>query len=350
MIDAGEAIRKLALNVMRYSGVAPLAWPFLGGAGAILMLHRVTAVPPPSESVNRHLTIHPDFLDDLIADMKCSGYEFVSMDEACARIGRPGGRRFATITGDDGYRDNLIEALPVFEKHATPFAIYISPALIDRAVDLWWEVMENIVGAADTLRVPTQRGTKTLDCSTAAAKFRAKAWLHAFLTGQVAEDAQRQSLRSLAASVGVDPEAPARDLMSWEEIRQMAAHPLATIGAHTVHHYNLSRLSEEEARREIADCIGLIEAKAGVRPRHMAYPYGYAAAVGRREVGLAKEAGFLSAVTTRHGVLQPAHADHMHALPRISLNGRYQRLGHLRTMLSGVTTPLANAGRMVVTV
>jgi len=38
------------------------------------------------------------------------------------------------------------------------------------------------------------------------------------------------------------------------------------------------------------------------------------------------------------------------ALPRISVNGRYQRLGHIRTMLSGVTTPLANSGKMLVTV
>ena len=58
----------------------------------------------------------------------------------------------------------------------------------------------------------------------------------------------------------------------------------------------------------------------------------------------------LSAVTTRHGVLRAEHADHLHALPRISVNGRYQRVAHIRTMLSGVTTPLANRGKMVVTV
>ena len=34
----------------------------------------------------------------------------------------------------------------------------------------------------------------------------------------------------------------------------------------------------------------------------------------------------------------------------ISVNGRYQRVAHIRTMLSGVTTPLANAGKMLVTV
>ncbi len=73
-------------------------------------------------------------------------------------------------------------------------------------------------------------------------------------------------------------------------------------------------------------------------------------AVGEREVRLAEEAGFVSAVTTRHGLLQPAHADHLHALPRISVNGRYQRVAHIRTMLTGITTPLVNRGRTVVTV
>jgi peptidoglycan/xylan/chitin deacetylase (PgdA/CDA1 family) len=82
----------------------------------------------------------------------------------------------------------------------------------------------------------------------------------------------------------------------------------------------------------------------------MAYPYGYVGAVGAREVALAREAGYASAVTTRHGVLRAEHAGHLHALPRISINGRYQRVAHIRTMLSGVTTPLANAGKMVVTV
>ena len=50
------------------------------------------------------------------------------------------------------------------------------------------------------------------------------------------------------------------------------------------------------------------------------------------------------------GLLHPEHANHLLALPRISVNGRYQRVAHIRTMLSGITTPLANAGKMLVTV
>ena len=138
--------------------------------------------------------------------------------------------------------------------------------------------------------------------------------------------------------------------MNWDEIRKIAAHPLVSIGSHTVNHFNLKRLTEERARREMTDVQRILEAELGETPKHMAYPYGYASAVGCREVALAKEAGYVSAVTTRHGVLRAEHADHLHALPRISINGRYQRVAHIRTMLSGITTPLANRGRMLVTV
>jgi peptidoglycan/xylan/chitin deacetylase (PgdA/CDA1 family) len=157
-------------------------------------------------------------------------------------------------------------------------------------------------------------------------------------------------VRDLARSVGVDFEQPRKTLMDWDDVRTIAGHPLATIGAHTVNHYNLKRLSEEKAFSEMADAARILEFELGTLPRHMAYPYGYAAAVCHREVALAKQAGFVSAVTTRHGLLHPEHANHLLALPRISVNGRYQRVAHIRTMLSGVTTPLANSGKMLVTV
>jgi peptidoglycan/xylan/chitin deacetylase (PgdA/CDA1 family) len=352
MIDSGDALRRLTLNVVRFSGAAALARMLVGGIGAVLMLHRVTAHLQRPNGVNRHLAVAPAFLDLLIADMKKAGYDFVSLDEAIDRIvNDPYRRRFATITADDAYRDNLTEALPIFEKHGTPFAVYVAPSLINGATDLWWELVEDIIAAQDFIDVPTPRGRVRLDCSTPAKKHAANIFLHDHLVRDVAEEDQRTVVRELARSVGVDFERPRREtLMSWEEVRTIAAHPLATIGAHTVNHYNLKRLSEEKAFQEMADAARILELELGERPRHMAYPYGYAAAVCEREVRLAKEAGFVSAVTTRHGVLRAEHARHLHALPRISVNGRYQSLPHLRTMLSGVTTPLANAGKLVVTV
>ncbi|TPK90796.1 polysaccharide deacetylase family protein [Mesorhizobium sp. B2-4-17] len=352
MIDGGEAIRKLALNVARYTGLAPLARPFVGGIGAILMLHRVTATPEKPDSANRHLNIAPGFLDAVIADMKAGGYAFVSMDEAVERIKAGGkGGRFATITADDAYRDNMTEALPVLEKHGAPITIYVAPGLIDGTADLWWDVIEDIVNACDRLTLATSNSPIVIDCATPARKRQAIARLHAYLATEVREEDLRTVLRDLATSNGIDADAPRlRTLMNWNEIRTISAHPLVTIGAHTINHSNLKRLSEADARHEIGAVKDMLRARLGRVPRHFAYPYGYASAVGCREVGFAREAGYASAVTTRHGVLRAEHAGFLHALPRISVNGRYQSLAHIRTMLSGVTTPLANAGKMVVTV
>ena len=138
--------------------------------------------------------------------------------------------------------------------------------------------------------------------------------------------------------------------MDWDEVRAIAGHPLADDRRATVHHYSLRRLAGRQGAPGMADVGKHIARRAWRDAAALAYPYGYAAAVGPREVGMAKEAGYVSAVTTRHGVLRPEHAKHLHALPRISLNGRYQRIAHLRTMLSGITTPLANQGKVVVTV
>lgn len=352
MIDGAEAIRKLALSLARYTGLAPLAKPLVGGLGAILMLHRVTATPEKPDGVNRHLNIDPRFLDALIGDLKARGYAFVSLDEAIEHI-KAGGRssQFATITADDAYRDNMTEALPVLEKHGAPITIYVAPGLIDGAADLWWNVIEDMVDTKSRLTLTTGDGQASMDCSTPARKLQANARLNAWLTLEVPEREQGSALRALARANGIElGTGPSNTLMNWDEIRTMAAHPLVTIGAHTVNHRNLKRLSEDDARHEITDVRRILKERLGSDPRHFAYPYGYAKAVGCREVGFVRDAEYVSAVTTRHGVLRAEHAGFLHALPRISVNGRYQSVAHIRTMLSGFTTPLANAGKMVVTV
>lgn len=352
MIDRGELLRKLVLHAARLSLLAPIAGRLYGGIGAILMLHRINDDHARGIGVNRHLTVTPAFLDAVLTEVRRLGYVFVSMDEAVDRLkSRRPTQKFVAITADDGYRDNLTEALPVLERHDAPITIHVAPALTEGTVLLWWDLLEEIVSTRDVVYLSMSDGPAVFECDTPSSKFRANIEIHNYLTERVAEEDQVQVIRGLARSCGIDPmQAGHASLMDWNELRRFAAHPLVTIGAHSVHHYNLRRLSAEKALRELVDARRILEVELGEAPRHMAYPYGYESAVGQREVDLARKAGYVSAVTTRHGLLQTEHASHLHALPRISINGRYQRVAHIGTMLSGITTPIANRGQRVVTV
>lgn len=344
MFDARDAARKMILGAARWSGAAALARPILSGAGAILMLHRVTTAPTSPLGLNAHLAVSPDFLDRLLSDLRRRGFSPVGLDELLEAL-PSGRRRMVAITADDGWLDNLTEALPVFEAHEAPFTVYVAPGLAGGEVLPWWEVLEELVAESDRVRLPPAAGGEVLACADPASKRAVAARLMKHVATEVAEEEQQDFL----AALGVAPGGPRR-FMNWDELRILAGHRLASLGAHTVHHYNLRRLPAAAALREMEESAAIVETETGRRPRHFAYPYGYTAAVGAREVELARQAGFASAVTTRHGVLHREHALHPHALPRISLNGGFQRPGHVRTMLSGLTTPLANGGRRLVTI
>jgi peptidoglycan/xylan/chitin deacetylase (PgdA/CDA1 family) len=133
--------------------------------------------------------------------------------------------------------------------------------------------------------------------------------------------------------------------MGWDEIAELASDPLVTIGAHTVSHPMLAKLPAEAARSEMDLSRSVIEAALVARPQHLAYPVGDPTSAGPREFKIAAELGFKTAVTTRPGVLFAGHREHLTALPRISLNGEYQRLRYVRVLLSGAGTAMWNGFR-----
>ena len=128
----------------------------------------------------------------------------------------------------------------------------------------------------------------------------------------------------------------------------MAADPLCTIGAHTVNHEMLRKVPDDASvRAEMEMSRAVLEAALGVRPEHLAYPVGDPTSAGRREFRIASELGFKTAVTTRPGVLFKAHRDHLTALPRISVNGEFQRQRYLKVLMSGAATAMWNGFRRI---
>ena len=350
---ANELLTKLLLNGLYFSGGASLANKTLRGLGSILMLHHVNNSRRDRFSPNSHLSVTPDFLETTLRRLKGSIYEFVSLDEAARRIENPdtAGKRqrpFLTVTLDDGYRDNLVNAVPIFRKYDIPYTIYVAPGLVDGRASLWWEDLEKIIAGRSRIDLDMPGGRVEWVLETPEQKNEAFNKLLEYFTTSVSEVEQRRMMKDLCWLYKVDSKENLRkSIMSWKELKQLSADPLCTLGAHTICHYAVARLDKAEARFEIEESANLIELETGKKPRHFAYPYGYPAAAGKRDFNMVRDLGFATGVTTRHGVCYPAHAEHMAALPRISLNGNFQRYKYVKTLLSGSTGRIANKGRQL---
>ena len=72
---------KAALSALHYSGADSMIAPLTRGIGAIFMLHHVRPEKPNSFEPNRILKVTPDFLEQVIGQVRASGFEIVSLDE-----------------------------------------------------------------------------------------------------------------------------------------------------------------------------------------------------------------------------------------------------------------------------
>ena len=304
--------------------------------GVIFTLHRVLPDDPEDFAPNAILQVKPDFLEYVIERMRDLGIDIVSLDEALERLAAPGkGRPFVVLTFDDAYKDNLEYALPILHRHEAPFTLYVPTALVDGVGELWWQAIEDIITHQQAIALTTNGEKDYVDTLTVAEKTDAFNTLY-WQMRKMPEADRVQLVRSFAAAYGYDLEKQCRDLiMDWQQVRLFAEDPLCTIGAHTVHHYELSKLSPEHARSEMKQSADVLVAQLGERPVHFSYPLGGPLSAGEREFALARELGFRSAVTTRPGGLYPQHAANPHALPRVSLNGLFQSRRYVDVFASG---------------
>ncbi len=138
------------------------------------------------------------------------------------------------ITFDDGYKDNLTNALPLLQKYGFKATIF---TIINRFDNDW-------------------------------------------------------SLHRKAKNAGIVNKI---DKLSDEDIETLLKSGLIEIGAHTIEHKNFSRISKEEKKKEIMESKKILEQKFAIECKTFSYPFGI---YDKGDEDLVKEAGFIGAVTT----------------------------------------------------
>ena len=328
IITTGLEVSAL-LDTLGLSGV-------MRGRGAIFTLHHVRKPFARPFHPNDLLEVTPEFLDEALGSLKARGYDFVRLEEIPDRLASNSSQPFACFTLDDGNRNNKTDAAPVFTRHNAPFTIFITKGFIEGTSSLWWETLEALLNKTPAIDFDFGLGPEPVPAATMEQKLAAFRRITDFVS--TADEAYAvEQLDAEAHRHGIDPLAITRDLtMRAAELRELAANPLVSYGAHTVTHLGLARLPESGARREISESVDAVFDMTGKRANGFAYTYGDARSVSPRERQILRDIGLKIGVTTRPGVLTSDMLADMTALPRISFNGLYQKGRYVRALASGI--------------
>jgi peptidoglycan/xylan/chitin deacetylase (PgdA/CDA1 family) len=303
------------MSAARYlAGAAGSLAATLAGTRRLLVLtyHRVLPEPDsllPGEPCRRVFAEHMAVLR--------RHFSPVPLEQALDQL-HAGGlpSRAVAVTFDDGYTDNLLHALPILQEYRIPATCFVATDYMsggcmfnDRVIDVLRRVQAHELDLG-------WLGLGTVACESTSQRSTAIERVLGALKYQ--SPAQRiESAESIAAIARI---APPQDLMmSAAQVQALAAGGVA-VGAHTCSHPILSRISESEARREIASSRQTLHSLLGGEIRLFAYPNGRRGQdFTDRDVAEVRLAGFAYALTTDWACATPEHDPLL--VPRISVAG-----------------------------
>ncbi len=222
----------------------------------ILTYHMVTE--PERGRPFRGLKVSPKAFEAQVKLIRDDGWTFYTLADLAA--GWKSGslpEKSICLTFDDGYRDNLTNALPILEKYDACGTIFL---VVDRHNNDWVNRRGKKKGAGDEL--------------------------------------VRQAK------------------LSDDEVRQLIESGRIEIGAHTITHDDLCLIDAEQQQQEIITGRVLLQKKFDIAVNTFCYPYG---SCNKESVELCKQAGYTAATTTVAGIETAITPDFLQ-LPRIEVN------------------------------
>ena len=261
---------------------------------SVLIFHRVLPQPDP---------LFPDEVHARRFDVLCgwlaAWFNVLPLNEAVERL-KAGTlpARAACITFDDGYADNFHVAMPILQRHGLTATFFVATGFLDGG-RMW---NDGIIETVRSSKAPL------LDLSPLG--------LGSHHLGSI--DQRRAAIAAIIGQVKYRPVAervviveeiariaqvtlPQDLMMTSDEVRAMRRGGMQ-IGAHTVSHPILARLTDEQARQEIQESRSFLENLLGERVGLFAYPNGkpgedYSA----HSVDVVRTLGFDAAVSTQWG-------------------------------------------------
>ncbi|WP_353178131.1 polysaccharide deacetylase family protein [Salinisphaera sp. T5B8] len=186
-----------------------------------------------------------------------------NLDAFLARMGPQ-----CALTFDDGYADNLFTALPILEKHAKPATVFVTTGFVAKTHPPAERVAAQAAITGDAAATTLARlciANSSPEALFAALCAKLK---HMDLATRAGH------LRELMRACGTTAQELTAAYLTLDQLRELAAHPLITIGAHTVSHPDLRYTTDAELDTELVDGRAQLEEWIDARVTALAYPYG----------------------------------------------------------------------------
>lgn len=221
----------------------------------ILMYHMVRDAIPGKKF--NSLRVSPKNFERQIKYLHDTGWHSYTMAEAIEQKEYLP-RKSVVITFDDGYQDNLTNALPILQKYGFKATIYLVNDRHDRDWSGYRKAKNEGAGLKD------------------------------------------------------EPK------LADDEVRELLDSSLIEIGAHTLTHANLKNMDELESHREICTSKEQIEEQFQTVCQSFAYPFGLYDA---KDEKIVADCGYTNAVTTEVGIADLHECDPF-KIPRVTVSGK----------------------------
>jgi peptidoglycan/xylan/chitin deacetylase (PgdA/CDA1 family) len=222
------------------------------------------------------------------------------------------------VTFDDGYKDNLVYALPVLKRYQVPATIYVATKFACGDHSMWWYEVWSMCQENQKILFRWEEQFFNLSLKTMEEKMSAFFEIRSLLLGN-SLGGQKRIMELIRKDLGCTLRTYPDAVLTWDEIKLLDQESLITIGSHTNNHPCLATLSREDAKKEMLIGKQLLEEKLKHEITNFAYPFGGNNHAGLREYELAKECGFKTAVTT---LTKPLKSNKTTEFPRYGISNQ----------------------------
>jgi peptidoglycan/xylan/chitin deacetylase (PgdA/CDA1 family) len=296
------------------------------------------------------MEISPEKLEWIIRYFTDAGYNVISLDRLAEILSGTikAEKKFIVLTFDDGYVDSYTYAYPLLKNLDVPFTIFVATDYPAKDAVMWWYFLENYILEHEKVTWVDENAHEVVfTAATIEEKEKLFLKLRLQFINRKAEDITKLLTQVMGISLDDIRDFCGLHAMSYAQIKELSDDSLVTIGAHTISHRPLSKLTDNEAYREIAVSKQLLEEITGKPVQHFAYPYGSPNEYGDREIKFAEKAGFKTSVTLQQGNVFREHRTHMQQLPRIPLGEKASK-EILDNICNGIRQYSFNGGKKIV--